>query len=73
MRSNVVEFQYDLFETPQERLIRLRLEETEQKLARAVKTLDKVRKGTYAQLNELCSKLEDQSSRLEIIERNICR
>ena len=73
MRSNVVEFQYDLFETPQERLMRMRVEEVEQKLAKSVKTLDKVRKGTYANINELNATLQDIRARLDLIERNICR
>lgn len=51
----------------------MRLEETEHKLASAIKTLDKVRKGAYAKLNEVTSKLEEQNGRLELIERSICR
>lgn len=34
---------------------------------------DKVRRGTYARLNELGRECIDLKSRLEIIERNICK
>lgn len=36
------------------------------------KSGDKVRKGTYASLNELKSSVKDLSLRLEIIEKHIC-
>lgn len=37
------------------------------------KTLDKVRKGTYARLNELAKENVDLKDRLEILEKNICK
>lgn len=37
------------------------------------KTLDKVRKGTYARLNELAKENADLKCRLEILEKNICK
>ena len=37
------------------------------------KTLDKVRKGTYARLNELAKENANLKDRLEILEKNICK
>jgi hypothetical protein len=54
--------QLELFRTP---------EEIEVESLR--KTLDKVRKGTYARLNELAKENADLKSRLEILEKNICK
>lgn len=73
MNDKVVPFQYDMFETAQERLYRLRLEQSENVVKSTKSSLDKVRKGTYARINELVKQVEDLSIRLEIIERNICR
>lgn len=73
MNDKVVPFQYDMFETAQERLYRLRLERSENVVKTTRSSLDKVRKGTYARINELAKQVEDLSTRLEVIERNICR
>lgn len=73
MHDKIVQFQYDMFETSQERLYRLRLEQSENVVKTTRSSLDKVRKGTYARINELTKQVEDLSTRLEIIERNICR
>ena len=73
MQDKVIPFQYDMFETPQERLLRLRLEESEALLKATKGTLDKVRKKTFAQMNEMGRIVSDLSSRLEIIERHICK
>lgn len=49
------------------------LDFTKAELAAVRKTLDKVRRGTYASINELKKENCDLKSRLEIIERNICK
>lgn len=70
--SKVVEFQYDLFESHSERVLRLRIEESEA-LAKTTKiSLDRVRKGSYARMNELSTQIEELSRRLDIIEKAIC-
>lgn len=61
--------QLDFFKTPEEcerDYIRHSLEQVK-------KTTEKVRRGTYAKLNELERDSIDLRARLEIIERNICR
>jgi predicted nuclease with TOPRIM domain len=73
MNDKVVPFQYDMFETAQERLHRLRLEQSELTVKTTKASLDKVRKKTFARIDELNRQVEDLSIRLEIIERNICR
>lgn len=65
----MVPIQLDLFRSKEEcEIITLRnvIEEVR-------KSADKVRRGTYARLNELNKECVDLRNRLEIIERNICR
>ena len=65
----MVPIQLDLFRSKEEcEIITLRnvIEEVR-------KSSDKVRRGTYARLNELNKECVDLRNRLEIIERNICR
>jgi len=65
----MVPIQLDLFRSKEEcELITLRnvIEDVR-------KSADKVRKGTYARINELNKECGDLRNRLEIIERNICR
>jgi hypothetical protein len=65
----MVPIQLDLFRSKEEcEIITLRnvIEEVR-------KSADKVRKGTYARINELNKEQVELKSRLEIIERNICR
>lgn len=57
--------QLEFFKTEEE----IKIEE----IAQIRKTLDKVRKGTYANINEMRRGVEDLKSRLEIIEKNICQ
>jgi len=60
--------QYDLFKTPTEcemECLRKTIDETK-------KTCEKVRKGTYARLNDLTRECVDLKIRLEIMERHIC-
>jgi len=60
--------QYDLFkEKPTE------LEVCQIEIDRISKSSDKVRKGTYASINELKKRCVELEDRLMIIERNICR
>lgn len=68
----IVEFQLDLFETHEERANRMRFEASELELEKVKRSLDRVRKGTYASINELRKTVEDIELRLNIIERNIC-
>lgn len=72
MQDKVIPFQYDMFETPQERLLRMRLQESEALLKATKASLDKVRKGTYARINEMSACITDLKSRLDILERHIC-
>lgn len=61
--------QLDLFKSPEEcerDYIRHTLEQIK-------KTTEKVRRGTYARMNELERESIDLKTRLEILERNICR
>jgi len=60
--------QLDIFETKPEEMDFLKAD-----LAEARRTLDRVRKGTYASINELKKENYDLRNRLEIIERNICK
>ena len=61
--------QLDLFKTDQEcDMDSLRRTVQEVKLSS-----DKVRKGTYARINEMSKECADLKGRLEIIERHICR
>jgi len=47
--------------------------EEEIEIEKIKKTLDKVRKGTYANINEMKRGVEELKNRLEIIEKNICK
>ncbi len=62
-------FQLDLFKTDDE----ARMDDIEDKVDKTSKSLDKVRKGTYARLNELEAIVKDLQERQKIIERNLCR
>ena len=64
-----LQVQFDLFKTKEECEI-----ETLKEIVNTIKTSsDKVRRGTYASISELKKENMDLKSRLEIIERNICR
>lgn len=71
--DKVVPFQYDMFETSQERLYRIRLEQSECATKTTKASLDKVRKKTFARIDELNRQVEELSIRLERMERYICR
>jgi hypothetical protein len=61
--------QFDLFKTREESEVDgLRFE-----VEKIRASSDKVRKGTYANINELRKDYLDLRSRLEIIERHICK
>jgi hypothetical protein len=65
----MIQVQLDLFKSPQEcevDALRFALDKTS-------KTLDKVRKGTYAEINVLKKRVLELEERLAIIERNICK
>ena len=70
--AHVIDFQLDLFETPEERALRLLLEVIDSKHDKTKQSLDRVRKGTYANIGELRKQVMDLSQRLEYIERAIC-
>ena len=60
--------QLDLFRTDEEsEIVALR-----QQIEAIGASSTRVRKGTYAKINELTKLVTDLSSRLEVIERNIC-
>jgi len=61
--------QGDFFETFEESRLRS-LEENNDKVA---KSLDKVRKGTYAKLGDHERRISDQESRMLILERVLCK
>ena len=73
MECDIMPFQMDLFETPHESLMRQRLEKVEAMALKSKESGDRVRKGTYASINELRKQVVDLSARLEFIERAICR
>ncbi len=61
--------QLDFFKTESEsEMDALRLD-----LEKIRKSTDKVRKGTYAKINEYGKKTLDLELRLELLERNICK
>jgi hypothetical protein len=62
-----VHYQYDIFEAKPDKI-----DLVECKVDSACKTLDKVRRGTYASINEARKRIVELESRLEILERNIC-
>ncbi len=61
--------QLDLFKDAEES----RLDCLEFNIEETRKSLHKVRRGTYARLNELESLVRDVCDRQKIIERNICK
>ena len=64
--SNII--QYELFEPRLTEVEELKLE------LRAVReSCDKVRKSLFAKNGELAKKMVDVSSRLDVLERNICK
>lgn len=73
MECDIMPFQMDLFETPHEAFMRERLERVEKIAFKSKESGDRVRRGTYASINELRKSVEDVSARLEHIERAICR
>jgi uncharacterized protein Yka (UPF0111/DUF47 family) len=60
--------QFDLFEPIPEPIELLRLD-----LEAVALSADKVRKGTYAEINRLKKRVLELESRLDIIEKNICK
>lgn len=62
-------YQLDLFENKLQNEERAILE----RVTLFRESLDKVRKGTYARLNEQGKKIDDVSERLSLLERNLCR
>lgn len=60
--------QMDIFESKPTEMDFLKAELNSARL-----TLDKVRKGTYASINELKKENFDLKNRLDILERNICK
>lgn len=73
MNVVVADFQRDLFESPREEYLRMRLEAIEAKMEAVKVSADKVRRGAYANINELRKQVSELSVRLEAIERGICR
>lgn len=63
-----IQLQYDFFKTDEE----IALESLVESMERIKTSSDKVRKGTYASINEVKKECVDLKSRLEIIERHIC-
>ena len=61
--------QYDIFKS-QEECEREALEESIEKIRQSN---DKVRRGTYASINEVKKECYDLKMRLEIMERHICQ
>lgn len=65
----MIQVQLDLFKSAEEcefDALRFALDKT-------TKCLDKVRKGTYAEINVLKKRVLELEDRLDIIERNICK
>jgi hypothetical protein len=60
--------QFDLFEPIPDETELLRLD-----LEAVALSADKVRKGTYAEINRVKKRILELESRMEIIERNICK
>lgn len=73
MSAQILEFQLDMFETPQDRMLRMRLEEIEHIAMSSKNSNDKVRKKVFASMGEMNKRVTDLEARLEILERNICR
>lgn len=73
MSAEILDFQLDIFETPEQRLRRMRFEALEARQKATAASLDRVRKGTYASINELRRHIGDVEQRLEYIESAICR
>ena len=65
----MIQVQLDFFKTAQE----CELDAIRRSLDEKIKTLDKVRKGTYAEINGLKKRMLELEERLAIIERNICK
>ncbi len=61
--------QYDLFKTKEIS----EMEALEKRIAVVEKSSDKVRKGTYARIGKQDKIISELESRLEILERFICR
>jgi uncharacterized protein Yka (UPF0111/DUF47 family) len=65
----MIELQFDLFKSDEETKV-----DTLHKAVEDIKkSSDKVRKGTYARINELTKKCQELESRLAIMEKNICK
>jgi len=60
--------QYDLFERKPTELEELRIE-----IASVKKSADKVRRGTYASINELRKENFELRNMVELLVRNICK
>lgn len=65
----MAQIQLDLFMSPEE----CEMQHLRHTIEEVRKSSEKVRKGTYARLNELNREYIDLKVRLEIIERNICK
>lgn len=67
--------QLTLFETigqTEERHYREKSNDHERRLSKTEVSLDRVRKGTYAEIGRLKNQVLDLKARLEILERGIC-
>lgn len=62
-------YQLDLFKDDED----CRIETIERDLIATTKSLNNVRKGTYASINELKKIVLELNERIKIIERNLCR
>jgi len=66
--KKMIELQFDLFRSAEE----TELDTLRKTIEDIKKSSDKVRKGTYARLNEVAKECQELKSRLEIIEKHIC-
>lgn len=67
--------QLTLFETitqTEERHYREKSNDHELRLGKTERSLDRVRKGTYAEIGSLKKRVLDLESRLEVLERGLC-
>lgn len=65
----MVAIQLEFFKTEQE----CEMDAIRADLQRVIKSHDKVRKGTYAKINEFANKAVDLEARLQILERGISK
>ncbi len=62
-------FQLDFFKTEEQS----EMDELRKSVESYKLSLDKVRRGTYAKINEVNKECVELKNRLEIIERNLCQ